>query len=184
MYQLEHADGNRDPENNRNRGDATDLYDGVTSKAFTDTLPNALTAKGTNSKWWDTTASGLSITNIGVPGASIGFTVGATVVTPPSTTYSGSLAGTSQMAYAPSATGFVYTGGTIKVTTTGPASTAVDFDVRIEKKSATGNTWTRVASAESTSSAETLSYVAAAGTYRVVVYSYKGAGAYTVTITK
>ena len=184
MYQLEHADGNRDPENNRNRGDATDLYDGVTSKAFTDTLPNTLTAKGTNSKWWDTTASGLSITNIGVPGASIGFTVGATVVTPPGTTYSGSLAGTNQMAYAPSATGFVYTGGTIKVTTTGPASTAVDFDVRIEKKSATANTWTRVASAESTSSAETLSYVAAAGTYRVVVFSYNGAGAYTVTITK
>jgi M6 family metalloprotease-like protein len=184
MYQLEHADGNRDTENNRNRGDATDLYDGVTFKAFTDTLPNALTAKGTNSKWWNATASGLSITNIGVPGANIGFTVGATVVTPPGATYNGYLAGTNQMAYAPSTTGFAYTGGTIKVTTTGPASTAVDFDVRIEKKSATGNTWTRVASAESTSSAETLSYVAAAGTYRVVVFSYQGAGNFTVTITK
>jgi M6 family metalloprotease-like protein len=184
MYQLEHADGKRDPENNRNRGDATDLYDGVATKAFTDTLPNALTAKGTNSKWWDTTASGLSITNIGVPGANIAFTVGAAVVTPPGTTYSGSLAGTNQFAYAPSATGFVYTGGTIKVTTTGPTSTAVDFDVRIERKSATTNTWTRVALAETSGSVETLSYVAAAGTYRVVVYSYQGSGAYTVTITK
>jgi M6 family metalloprotease-like protein len=183
MYQLEHADGKRDPENNRNRGDATDLYDGVTTKAFTDTLPNALTSKGTNSKWWNATASGLSITNIGTPGASISFTVGGAVV-PPGDKYTGSLSGTNQLAYAPNSTGFTYAGGTIKVALTGPTSTTVDFDVRLEKKSTTGTTWTRVAYAETSSSNESLSYVASAGTYRVVVYSYKGAGSYTVTITK
>jgi len=56
----------------------------------------------------------------------------------------------------------------------GPAGT--DFDLYLYKKN--GSTWTQVASAVKSSSSESLSYSGTAGTYRLKVISYAGAGAF------
>ena len=178
LVQLEQADGKRDMENNRNRGDATDLYDGVTTKTFNDTTPNALTSRGTNSKWWNNTASGLAVGNIGIPGASIAVTIGAAT---PVDTYSGTLAAKAQAIH-PSG-GFQYAGGTLKINLTGPTTSGVDFDMRLEKAGSTG-VWSKVAESIGSTSKESITYNAAAGQYRVVVVSYAGAGSYTLTVQK
>lgn len=70
---LEQADGRYDLENSRpgseNYGDSTDYHDGASGRnAFSDsTTPNA--------NWWSGAASGLSLTAISAPGASITSTV-------------------------------------------------------------------------------------------------------------
>jgi M6 family metalloprotease-like protein len=177
--QLEPADGKRDIENKVNYGDATDLYDGASYKAFNDTTPNNLTSKGTNAKWWNGSNSGFALSNIGVPGASVSVTIGA--ATPPTTdTYKGTLAASGQAIHP--ASGFVYAGGTLTIKLAGPTTAGVDFDVRLEK--ANGSTWASVASGTGPNAQESFSYVAASGTYRVVVYSYAGAGAYTLTVAR
>ncbi|MEN9865762.1 MAG: hypothetical protein RL748_1352 [Pseudomonadota bacterium] len=178
--QLEHADGKRDPENKANYGDSADLYDGVSFKTFNDTTPNNLASRGTNAKWWNNTNSGFAVSNIGAPGANISVTVGG--ATPPKVdTYSGTLVSGGQ-AIQPSA-GFQYAGGTLTVKLVGPGTSGVDFDMRLEKRSSTG-TWSKVAEGNGPTSTETISYVAGAGLYRVVVVSYSGAGSYTLTVTR
>jgi M6 family metalloprotease-like protein len=177
--QMEHADGRRDPENNVNGGDATDLYDGVATRAFNDTVPNALTSRGTNSKWWNGFASGFAIANISAPAKTITFDVGSTIIVPPVQTYTGSLTSKAQAIHPPS--GFDYAGGTIKATLKGPA-TGADFDLKLERR--VNNVWQRVASSTSATSNESISYVAAAGFYRITVLSYSGAGSYTLTVSK
>ncbi len=178
--QLEHADGRRDPENKVNYGDSTDLYDGVSYKTFNDSTPNNLTSHGTNAKWWNNTNSGFSVSNIGVPAANISVTIGS--ATPPKVdTYTGSLVSGGQ-AVQPSA-GFQYAGGTLTVKLVGPTTSGVDFDMRLEKQGSTG-TWAKVAESNGPTSAENISYAAGAGLYRVVLVSYAGAGAYTLTVTR
>jgi M6 family metalloprotease-like protein len=175
--QMEHADGRRDPENSLNAGDATDLYDGVATRSFSDTVPNALTTKGTNSKWWNGYASGFSLANISAPAKAIGFDVGGAI--PPGQSYSGYLAAGQQVIH-PSPW-FEYTGGTIKATLKGPA-TAADFELKLERW--TNNAWVKVAESVSPTSQEAISYPASAGYYRITVYSYSGAGNYTLLVTK
>ncbi|MEI8634912.1 hypothetical protein P4S72_28455 [Vibrio sp. PP-XX7] len=72
--QMEHADGRRDPENNRNYGDDGDLY--AVYGEFSATLLNA-TSRGTNALWWDGRDSGLSISDISAPAQTISFVLGA-----------------------------------------------------------------------------------------------------------
>ena len=176
--QMEHADGRRDPENNVNGGDATDLYDGVTTRTFSDTMPNALTSRGTNSKWWNGFASGFTIANISAPAKTIAFDVGNGPVIPPGQIYSGYL-GAGQSVIQPSPW-FDYAGGTIKATLTGPST--ADFELRLERW--TNSAWLTVAESTSPTSSESITYQAPAGYYRITVYSYSGAGNYTLVVTK
>lgn len=174
--QLEHADGRRDPENNVNRGDATDLYDGVAARTFSDTLPNALTSRGTNSKWANGYASGLAVNNISAPARTISFDVGSAATA--GVTYTGSLAAGAEAIH-PSPW-FEYAGGTIKASLTGPST--ADFDLRLEHW--TGSAWVMAAESVGTTSTEAISYNAQAGYYRIIVYSYSGTGSYKLVVSK
>lgn len=178
LVQLAEADGKRDMEYNRNRGDNTDLFDGVSTKTFNDTLPNALTSRGTNSKWWNAASSGFAVSNIGVPGASIAVTLGSG---PVPDVYSGTLASKAQAIHP--ANGFSYAGGTLTVTLAGPTTAGVDFDMQLQKLS-TANVWTKVAESVGPNSQESIRFNAASGQYRVVVVSYAGSGSYKLTVAK
>lgn len=67
---LLQADGHFDLEHNVNQGDGSDLFGAVVGVALSGTTQPA-------SRRWDGADSGLMITGIGAPGASITFTVGA-----------------------------------------------------------------------------------------------------------
>jgi len=76
-YQLAllQADGHLDLENNRNRGDSTDLFQAVEGVALSDeTMPS--------SRMWNGTDSGLQVSEIGEAGQEISFTVGQPVEKP------------------------------------------------------------------------------------------------------
>ncbi len=178
--QMEHADGRRDPEYNVNRGDATDLYDGAIYKAFYDTVPNNYASRGTNSRWWSGAGSNFGIANISAAAPTISFDVVKGDGTPTGDTYTGYLSGTNASAIQPSPY-FYYSGGTIKANLVGPASGA-DFDLKLEQWN--GSAWVQVASSTSPTSTEAITYNAAAAYYRITVYSYSGAGNYTLTVTK
>ena len=178
--QMEHADGRRDPEYNVNRGDATDLYDGAIYKAFYDTVPNNYASRGTNSRWWSGAGSNFGIANISAAAPTISFDVVKGDGTPAGDTYTGYLSGTNASAIQPSPY-FYYSGGTIKANLVGPASGA-DFDLKLEQWN--GSAWVQVASSTSPTSTEAITYNAAAAYYRITVYSYSGAGNYTLTVTK
>jgi len=178
--QMEHADGRRDPEYNVNRGDATDLYDGAIYKAFYDTVPNNYASRGTNSRWWSGTGSNFGIANISPAAQTIAFDLVKGDGTPAGDTYTGYLSGTNASAIQPSPY-FYYNGGTIKANLVGPASGA-DFDLKLEQWN--GSAWVQVASSTSPTSNETITYNAAVAYYRITVYSYSGAGNYTLTVTK
>jgi hypothetical protein len=65
---LVQADGHRHLERGANNGDATDLYGGPDRAAFG-------SASAPASRWWDGTDSGLEISAIGQPGATVRFRV-------------------------------------------------------------------------------------------------------------
>jgi len=178
--QMEHADGRRDPEYNVNRGDATDLYDGAIYKAFNDTVPNNYASRGTNSRWWNGSGSNFGLANISAAAQTISFDVVKGDGTAAGDTYTGYLSGTNASAIQPSPY-FYYNGGTIKANLAGPASGA-DFDLKLEQWN--GSAWVQVASSTSPTSTEAITYNAAAAYYRITVYSYSGAGNYTLTVTK
>ncbi|AZZ95781.1 M6 family metalloprotease domain-containing protein [Pseudoalteromonas sp. R3] len=174
--QMEHGDGNRDPEYKRNRGDGSDLFD--VAGEFTQALPNAQTSRGTNALWWNGSDSGLRIRDISDPAQTISFTIESTTQPEPDT-YTGTLSD-KQSAIEPNGTWFQYGGGTIGLSLSGPAS--ADFDLKIEKWS--NGRWQQVAISESPSSTESINYNASSGYYRFVVYSYSGAGSYTLRVSK
>lgn len=171
FVQMEHADGARDPEYKRNTGDATDLYDGVSYRTFNDVTPNSWTSRGTNSKWWNATASGLNVHDISPAAQTINFIVGSGSA---STGYLYDQQSSPQP-------WFYYSGGSIAVTMTGPAS-PVDFDLQLEWWN--GSTWQVVSSSTGPTTSEALRYNAGAGYYRVTPVSYSGAGYYTITVYK
>lgn len=174
--QMEHADGRRDPEKNLNRGDATDLFDGVATKTFSDTLPNALTSRGTNSKWANGYGSGLAVNNISAPARTISFDIGTAA--PGGVTYTGSLAADAEAIH-PSPW-FEYAGGTIKASLTGPST--ADFDLRLERW--TGSAWVTAVESAGSTSTEAISYSAQAGYYRIIVHAYSGSGSYKLVVSK
>lgn len=175
--QMEHADGKRDPENKRNRSDATDLYDGNTGTEFNKNVPNALTSKGTNALWWNGADSGLSISQISSPATTISFTV--TGSSSNGEQYSGTLA-TGAQAIQPNGSYFQYGGGTIKATLTGPSGS--NFDMYLQKWQ--NSAWSNVAQSTSTTANESLSYSAASGYYRVLIKATSGSGSYQLTLQK
>lgn len=174
--QMEHADGKRDPENKRNRSDATDLYDGNSTAEFNKNLPNALTSKGTNALWWNGTDSGLNISQISSPASTISFQVAAASS---GDTYSGSLTAGSQ-AIVPNNSYFQYNGGTLRLTLS--AATGTNFDLFLQRWN--GTSWVNVAQSTAANSNESLSYAASSGYYRAIVKSVTGAGSYQLNIRK
>ncbi len=174
--QMEHADGKRDPENKRNRSDATDLYDGIASAEFNRNFPNALTSKGTNSLWWDGSDSGFALAQISTPAPTISFQL---VAGSSGETYSGTLASGAQ-AVVPNNSYFQYGGGTIRLTLTGPAT--ANFDLYLQRWN--GSAWVNVAQSTSTTAKESLSYAANSGYYRAVVKAVSGSGSYTLKLEK
>ncbi|MBQ4834938.1 MULTISPECIES: M6 family metalloprotease domain-containing protein [Pseudoalteromonas] len=176
--QMEHADGNRDPENKVNRGDSTDLYGA--SGEFSSVLPNSLSSRGTNALWWNGSDSGLSISGISDPAQTISFDLDSSVVEPPKgETYRGTLANKAQQIQ-PNGSWFQYAGGVIKLDLNGPSN--ADFDLKLERWQ--GGSWQRVAVSETPTSVESISYNATSGYYRIIVYSYEGAGDYTLVVNK
>ncbi|RRS09215.1 M6 family metalloprotease domain-containing protein [Pseudoalteromonas sp. J010] len=176
--QMEHGDASRDPENGRNRGDNGDLFN--VAGEFSATLPNALAQRGTNALWWNGDDSGLRISNISDPAAEIRFTVSATLPPPPKgDIYRGYLADKEQ-AIQPNGRWFQYNGGVIDAVLLGPES--ADFDLKLEAWK--NGQWQQVAISETPSSQETIRYTASAGYYRIIIYSYRGAGDYRLTIQK
>ena len=80
------------------------------------------------------------------------------------------------------------TGGSYQSTTSGLHSACLagpsgtDFDLYLQKLS--GSTWTTVATSNSPSNQETISYNGTAGTYRYRVHAYSGSGTYALGLTK
>jgi hypothetical protein len=93
-------------------------------------------------------------------------------------TYTGSLAATGAVAYAPSSSGRVTAAGTISGSLSG---TGQDFDLFLERLS--GSTWSIVARSEGSTSSETINYSATAGTYRWRILSWAGSGTYSLCVT-
>lgn len=96
------------------------------------------------------------------------------------TLYTGSLAFTGDYDYHPNGS-YYYSGvsGTHKGCLVGPTSGA-DFDLYLEKWN--GSAWAIVASSESATSNETISYSGTSGYYFWQVYSYSGSGSYKLWI--
>ena len=101
----------------------------------------------------------------------------------PGDAYSGSFSGaTGQSQYQP--TGGSYTtaaSGAHTICLSGPAGT--DYDVYLQKRSASG-TWSNVAQGTGSTSTERVTYSGTAGTYRVRVTNFSGTGAYTGSLQK
>ncbi len=91
------------------------------------------------------------------------------------TQYMGSLTGTGTSNYQPNGSYYYSaTSGTHKGCLVGPAGT--DFDLYLQRWN--GSAWVTVASSESSTSNETISYTGTAAYYRFQVYSYSGSGSY------
>ncbi len=109
-----------------------------------------------------------------------------TPVTPPpsvpgTVTYTGTLS-SGTTGYAPSKTGFYTAAKTLKGTLSSDTA-GTDFDLYLEKLS--GTTWTKVAASEQDqTSNESITYSAAAGTYRWAIYAYSGSGTMKLVETK
>lgn len=181
--QMEHADGRRDPENNVNRGDATDLYDGAIYKAFYDTVPNNYASHGTNSRWWSGASSNFGLVNISPAAQSISFDLvkgdGTGADAGGGETYIGTLSTANASGVHPSPH-FLYEGGTIKANLVGPAN--ANFELKLEKWD--GSNWVRVASSTTRTSTEAFTYKASPAYYRITVYNFSGVGSYTLNVTK
>ncbi|GAA5511986.1 aqualysin-1 [Deinococcus carri] len=108
-----------------------------------------------------------------------GSTTPTPTPTPGQTTYTGSVSQGSS-SYKPGSSGFNYGGGSLKATLSGPSGT--DFDLYLSRWN--GSSWVDVAASEGGTSAESISYNAASGTYRWEVYAYSGSGSYTLVETK
>ena len=82
--------------------------------------------------------------------------------------------------YRPSTSGFTAAAGTIKGCLTGPSG--VDLDLYLQRRNSSGS-WVDVAASEGATSTETITYSAAAGTYRWDIYAYSGSGSFTSSTT-
>jgi aqualysin 1 len=151
------------------------LYLAANTSATPAQVRDAIVSTGSNSK---VTSAGTGSPN--VLAYSILSGTDGTPTPPAGTTYTGSISTSGSNSYQPSSSGLSYTAGSVKGTLTGPSS--ADFDLYLQKKS--GSTWSTVARSEGSSSSESITYSAAAGTYRWRVYSYSGTGSYTLVVEK
>jgi len=179
LVQLEHADGNRDPESLNNLGDNTDLFE---SADFGFNSPNYADALSTNSRWSNGNDSGLSVNQISESGTIMSFVIGSVSPEPQTTTtsYYGYL-NNQQTLVAPNEGWFFYNGGTIDVELEGLSNNA-DFDLALQKWN--GSNWVLISISQSPTQSESISYTGTAGYYRVLAYSYYGNGYFTLDITK
>lgn len=92
--------------------------------------------------------------------------------------YTGSFSASGRFNVHPSSSGFQFGGGTLKAWLNGPAGT--DFDLILGRYNRATGQWDKVASSEGNSSEESLSFNAAAGTYRWRINAYSGTGGYTL----
>jgi hypothetical protein len=123
--------------------------------------------------------NGQSLTVTDISGVNYLYPTATTPTPAPSSqTFTGSLAQTGLSNYHSSSTGFSSAGGTIRGMLTGPTNT--DFDLFLQHLNA--RTWTTVADSQSYTSNESINYTAKAGTYRWQVYSYGGAGSYSLVM--
>lgn len=98
--------------------------------------------------------------------------------TPENPVYKGKV-GERSSSFQPSKTGFEWKGGEIKGELN---SRAADLDLYLQKK--VQGSWVDVAASVDFKSNESISYNAAAGTYRWDVYAYDGSGKYTLKVSK
>ena len=180
--QMEHADGNRDPENNINQGDANDLYHRYGQ--FSATFPNALTRRGTNSLWWDGSESGLNVSNVSEPNVDMTFNISSDVPIDDgddkgfNSTYYGYLAEYQQI-IEPDGSYFEFNGNNLQISSNGSANT--DFGISLYQL--INNQWQLVASSQTpNTSQETIYHSGGPGYYYVVITAYRGAGQYALTI--
>jgi aqualysin 1 len=139
------------------------------------TVGNALTSTAT--------ANAISSVGTGSPNLLLysPLTGGGNPPPPTGTTYTGTLSGTGVNSYQPSSSGFTISAATtLKGQLSGPSG--VDFDLYLQKRSTSG-TWSSVSSSLGTTASESITYSAAAGTYRWRVYAYSGSGSYTLVTT-
>jgi subtilisin family serine protease len=99
---------------------------------------------------------------------------------PPGNTYTGSLSGAGDYDYQPNGNYFYANAGTHNGVLQGPGGT--DFDLYLWRWN--GSTWVTVAQGISATSYENVTYNGSAGYYVWRVYSYSGAGNYTLSITR
>jgi serine protease len=95
------------------------------------------------------------------------------------TEYTGSLASRASAAV-PSTSGFAAAAGLHSGRLTGPS--AADFDLYLQRLS--GSSWVAAASAEGTTSTESIDFNGTAATYRWLVYAYSGSGAYRLCVKR
>ncbi|GAA4364775.1 M6 family metalloprotease domain-containing protein [Kangiella marina] len=177
FVQMEHADGNRDPENAMNQGDDTDLYAG---SDFNYNIPQSGDGQ-TNSLWSDGTESGLHIHNVSLASAVMDFTVGqeeAGQAEPTASHYFSNYLYHNELRVEPHGGWFYTEGGTFTFTLEGP--TNADFDLYLQEWN--GNKWVYVAASQSYSSSESIQYATQHGYYRVIVHSYYGSGYYELRV--
>jgi aqualysin 1 len=138
----------------------------VTSAIINSSTPNKVTSPGTGSP------NRLLYSPLTAPGTGGG---GTTDPCTGCTKYTGSLSGTGASAIQPGGT-YYYSSvsGTHKGWLQGPSGT--DFDLYLYKWN--GSSWVVVASSESSTSTESISYAGTAGYYEWKVSSYSGSGAY------
>ncbi len=99
---------------------------------------------------------------------------------PPGNTYTGYLSGAGDYDYQPNGNYFYANAGTHNGVLQGPGGT--DFDLYLWRWN--GSTWVTVAQGISATSYENVSYNGSAGYYVWRVYSYSGAGNYTLSMTR
>lgn len=177
FIQMEHADGNRDPENATNQGDDTDLFEGGT---FDYNAPASGSGQ-TNSLWSDGTESGLYIHGMSLAAPTMQFTVGQeeNAGTQPTASYQyTNYLYHNELRVEPNGGWFYTEGGTFTFTLEGPSH--ADFDLYLQEWN--GNQWVYVAASQSLSSSETIQYTMSQGYYRAIVYSYYGSGYYELKV--
>lgn len=123
-------------------------------------------------------ASSQEVTSVGEAWAAVGVGGSGGGTTPTCTTYTGSISRAGRSAYAPSSSGFSSAGGTLTGTLTGPSG--ANFDLFLQRLS--GRSWSTVASSRTSTSTESLSYTAAAGTYRWAITSVSGTGSFSTCV--
>jgi subtilisin family serine protease len=141
-----------------------------------DATANVVTNPGTGSP------NRLLYSDPGTPTPTPTPTVTPTPTTTPTpacaTSYTDSLSGTGTSFYTASCDSAA--SGTHRGVVSGPAS--ADFDLYLQKLS--GSSWVTVASGLGVTAAEDVSYSGTPGTYRWRVYSYRGAGAFSLQLTR